>query len=122
MPFVENEGVRIHYEETGEGTPLVFLHEFLNDHTGWEDQVRHFARDYRCITIAARGYPPSDAPEAEGAYSQALFTADVFAVLDHLNIDKAHLVGLSMGSYTALDAALAKPGRILSIEIGRAHV
>jgi len=115
MPFAENDGVRIHYEERGEGTPLVFLHEFLNDHTGWEDQLRHFGRDYRCIAIAARGYPPSDAPEAEDAYSQAHFTADVVAVLDHLDIEKAHLVGLSMGSYTALDVALSQPDRVMSI-------
>lgn len=115
MPFAVNDGVKIHYEETGEGTALVFLHEFLNDHTGWEGQVRHFARDYRCVTIAARGYPPSDAPEEEDAYSQALFSADVLAALDHAGIGKAHLVGLSMGSYTALDIAIAHPERILSV-------
>lgn len=115
MPYAENDGVKIYYEETGEGTPLVFLHEFLNDHSGWEDQVRHFARDYRCVTIAARGYSPSDAPRDEDAYSQAQFTTDIFAVLDHLEIGKAHLVGLSMGSYTALDMALAQPARVLSI-------
>lgn len=115
MPYAENQGVKIYFEETGEGTPLVFLHEFLNDHTGWEDQVRHFARAYRCVTIAARGYPPSDAPEEEGAYSQELFTADALAVLDHLGLDRVHLVGLSMGAYTALQIALARPKQVISV-------
>lgn len=115
MPYAKNGGVGLYCEETGEGTPIVFLHEFLNDHTGWEDQVRHFARGYRCVTYAARGYPPSDAPEAEDAYGQDIFTADALAVLDHLGLGRAHLVGLSMGAYTALQIALAHPDRVLSV-------
>ena len=115
MPHAQADGVKIYYEETGAGTPLVFLHEFLNDHTGWDDQMRHFARDYHCVTIDARGYPPSDAPEDESAYSQDIFRNDVLAVLDHLNISKAHFVGLSMGAYTGLHLAMENPERVLSV-------
>lgn len=115
MPYAKNGEVSLYCEETGEGTPIVFLHEFLNDHTGWEDQVRHFARDYRCVTFAARGYPPSDAPEDEAAYGQDHSTADALAVLDHFGLARAHLVGLSMGAYTALRVALAHPDRVLSV-------
>jgi pimeloyl-ACP methyl ester carboxylesterase len=115
MPYAENDGVKIYFEESGTGTALIFLHEFLNDHTGWDDQMRHFTRDYRCVTIASRGYPPSDCPEDEAAYSQDIFKNDVLAVMDHLNIDKAHLVGLSMGSYTGLQLAIENPDRVLSV-------
>ena len=55
-----DDGVRLYYEETGEGTPLVFLHEFAGDHRSWEPQVRHFSRTYRCVVLAARGFPPSE--------------------------------------------------------------
>jgi len=115
MPYAENDGVKIYYEETGNGTPLVFLHEFLNDYSGWEYQVRRFSRDYRCISISARGYPPSDCPEAEDAYSQDIFKADVIAVLDALKIGEAHFTGLSMGAYTALQLAIENPERVLSV-------
>lgn len=115
MPYAKNGGVRIHFEEAGGGTALVFLHEFLNDHTGWDDQVRRFSRDYRCVAIAARGYPPSDCPEEEDAYGQDIFKADVLAVLDHLDIAKAHFVGLPMGAYTGLQLARENPDRVLSV-------
>jgi pimeloyl-ACP methyl ester carboxylesterase len=115
MSYAENDGVKIYYEESGAGVALVFLHEFLNDHTGWDDQMRRFSRDYRCVTIAARGYPPSDCPEDEAAYGQDIFKNDVLAVLDHLKIDKAHLVGLSMGAYTGLQLAIENPDRVLSV-------
>ncbi len=115
MPYAENDGVKIYFEESGTGKALVFLHEYLNDHTGWDDQMRRFSRDYRCVTIAARGYPPSDCPEDEMAYSQDIFKNDVLAVLDHLKISKAHLVGLSMGAYTGLQLAIENPDRVLSV-------
>ncbi|MEC9369017.1 MAG: alpha/beta hydrolase [Pseudomonadota bacterium] len=115
MPYATNGGVKIWYEETGEGTPIVFLHEFLGNHESWRDQMRHFGRGYRCVTIAARGFPPSDAPEDESAYSQDIFTADALAVIDHLKIGKAHLMGLSMGAYTALQIALKRPKLVLSV-------
>lgn len=115
MPHAENDVVKIYYEESGSGTALVFLHEFLNDYSGWDDQMRRFARDYRCVTMSARGYPPSDCPDSEDDYSQDLFRDDVLAVLDHLKIDKAHFVGLSMGAYTGLHLARENPERVLSV-------
>lgn len=115
MPYAVNDGVKIYYEEAGSGITLVFLHEFLNDHSGWDDQMRRFSRDYRCVTIACRGYPPSDCPEGDEAYSQAIFKNDVLAVLDHLKVAKAHFVGLSMGAYTGLQLALENPDRVISV-------
>ncbi len=110
---VTNDEVRLYYEETGSGQPLVFLHEFAGDHRSWEPQVRHFSRTYRCIVIAARGFPPSDVPTDPAAYSQAVAVADVIAVLDAAAVDRAFLVGNSMGGFGALHFALRHPDRTL---------
>ena len=121
MPaIVTDDGVTLHAEETGAGEPLVFIHEFAGDHRSWEPQVRHFSAGYRCVTYAARGYPPSDVPTDPAAYSQARAVADAVAVLDGLGIDRAHVVGLSMGGFTALHLVLARPDRILSAVVAGA--
>jgi proline iminopeptidase len=110
-----NDSTRLHYEEAGAGTPILFLHEFAGDHRSWEAQVRYLARRHRCITYAARGYRPSDVPASQDAYSFELFRDDALAVLDHAGVSKAHLVGLSMGGYSALQLALRHPERVLSV-------
>ncbi|MGJ5182087.1 alpha/beta fold hydrolase [Bradyrhizobium oligotrophicum] len=109
------DGVRLYFEEVGAGTPLIFLHEFAADHTNWEPQLRNFARRHRCIAYSARGYTPSDVPASADVYSHVHFYTDALAVLDHLGIDSAHFVGLSMGSYSALQVALNAPDRIRSM-------
>lgn len=114
MAYAVAAGARIYFEETGSGTPLVFLHEYAGDHRSWRDQVRHFARSYRCITVAARGYPPSDTPAEDAAYGQEIANRDVIAVLDAAGIAKAHVVGLSMGAYTTLQLAIHFPDRLMS--------
>lgn len=114
MPHARSDGAQIYYEETGSGAPLVFLHEFAGDHRSWRDAVRRFSRDYRCITIAARGYPPSDVPDDDAAYGQEIANRDVIAVLDAAGVDRAHVVGLSMGAYTTLQLAIYFPERLLS--------
>ena len=63
MPSLNtDDGVKLHYEEAGAGTPIVFVHEFAGDHRSWEPQMRHFSRRYRCIAYNARGYTPSEVP------------------------------------------------------------
>lgn len=110
-----NDGVRLSYEESGEGAPVVFLHEFAGDMRSWEPQIRDLGRRYRCIAINARGYPPSDVPEDPKSYSQDIAGDDVIAVLDHLDVDEAHIVGLSMGSGTALNIATRYRDRLCSL-------
>jgi pimeloyl-ACP methyl ester carboxylesterase len=114
MPHAPSQGARIYYEETGTGTPILFIHEFGGDHRSWDDQMRHFGRGWRCITWAARGYPLSDAPDDEKLYGQDFFNQDAIAVLDAAGVDKAHVVGLSMGGYTALMLAVRYPQRVIS--------
>lgn len=114
MPHVfSDDGVRLHYEEVGSGTALVFLHEFGGDHRSWEPQVREFSRNYRCIVPAARGFPPSDVPAEELSYSQQHAVNDVAAVLNSAGIDRAFLVGNSMGAFAALHFTLQFPERTL---------
>jgi pimeloyl-ACP methyl ester carboxylesterase len=109
------DGTRLHVEETGEGPPLLFIHEFAGDHRSWAPQVAHFRSRFRCVTYAARGYPPSDVPGELEAYSQEQAVADALAVLDGLEIDRAHVVGLSMGGFCALHLGLQAPERALSL-------
>jgi pimeloyl-ACP methyl ester carboxylesterase len=113
-------GVRLYYEETGEGRPLVFVHEFAGDSRSWRPQVQFFARRYRVIAYNARGYPPSDVPDDPAAYSQDQATDDIRGVLDHLGIDRAHVVGLSMGGYATLHFGLRHPERALSLVVAGA--
>ena len=79
--------------------------------------MRHFGQRYRCITFSARGYPPSDVPEKAESYSQNRATDDIAAVMDHLKIDKAHVVGLSMGGFATLHFGFRHPQRALSLVV-----
>ena len=113
-------GVRLYYEEAGEGSPVVFVHEFGGTYRSWEPQLRAYARRHRCITFAARGYPPSDVPENVDAYSQTLAVQDIAAVMDAAGIERAHVVGLSMGGFAALHFGLDFPDRARSLVVAGA--
>jgi pimeloyl-ACP methyl ester carboxylesterase len=117
VPFAVVGGVKLHYEEAGDGLPLVFVHEFAGDSRSWHPQMRFFARRYRCIAFNARGYPPSDVPEDPAAYSQQGAVADIRGLLDHLRIDRAHVCGLSMGGYATLIFGLDHPDRARSLTV-----
>ena len=116
MPHITAlDGVRLYYEEVGQGTPVVFLHEYAGDWRSWEAQVRHFSRAHRCVTYSQRGYPPSDIPKDGARYSQDIARDDVLALMDSLKIDRAHVVGHSMGAYTALHVGIVAPQRCFSV-------
>ncbi|MET4480261.1 pimeloyl-ACP methyl ester carboxylesterase [Bradyrhizobium sp. F1.13.3] len=117
MPHaLTKDNCRLYFEEAGAGTPIIFLHEFAADYTNWEPQMRYFSRGHRCITYSARGYTPSDVPDGE-VYGYTHFYTDALAVLDHLKIDRAHFVGLSMGAYSSLQIGLNAPQRALSMTL-----
>jgi pimeloyl-ACP methyl ester carboxylesterase len=111
MPHAQSPGAKLYYEETGSGHPLLFVHEFAGDYRSWEAQVRFFSRRYRCITYNARGYAPSDVPDDVNSYRQEQQADDAAAVLDHLEIERAHVVGLSMGAFATLHFGLRHPKR-----------
>jgi len=118
MPHASaKDGTRLYFEEAGSGTPLIFIHEFAGDHRSWEPQMRFFSRYFRCISYAARGFPPSDIPEDAARYSQAHARDDVIAVLEHLKVERAHVVGLSMGGFAALHVGITYPQRARTLVI-----
>ncbi len=116
MPKITStDGTKLYYEEAGTGTPVVFVHEFAGDYRTWEPQMRYFARSHRCVTFSARGYPPSEVPSDPARYGQDIARGDVVALMDTLGIAKAHVVGHSMGAYTALHVGIRHPERCISV-------
>jgi pimeloyl-ACP methyl ester carboxylesterase len=109
MPYIKSCGIKLYFEETGRGDPIIFAHEFESDLRSWEAQVRYFSRSYRCITFNARGYPPSEVPDDLTAYGWDFSVRDIDAIMSGLSISRAHLVGSSMGAYAALLFGLRHP-------------
>jgi pimeloyl-ACP methyl ester carboxylesterase len=96
--IVEIENTRIAYDDVGRGAPVVFLHAFPLNRTMWAPQTSALAGDWRCLTIDIRGFGESP---AKGPYSVDRYADDVAAVLDAASLDRAVVVGLSMGGYIA---------------------
>lgn len=115
MPYADSGGVRLFYEDVGSGLPVLFIHELGSDIRQWRGQTEPLSHRFRCIAYNARGYPPSDVPAEDDAYLWERFRDDIGAVLDHLGIDRAVLVGWSMGAYAALQFVLARPERVLGV-------
>jgi pimeloyl-ACP methyl ester carboxylesterase len=112
MPYATtDEEVRLYYEETGSGRPVIFVHEFAGDLRSWEPQMRHFGKRYRAIAFNARGFPPS-------SYSQARAADDILAVLEEVGEKRAHIIGLSMGGFATLHFGLRHHERALSLCVG----
>jgi pimeloyl-ACP methyl ester carboxylesterase len=118
MPYVTtDDGVSLYYEEAGTGIPIVFVHEFAGDYRSYESQMRHFARRYRCVAYNARGYPPSDVPDDPASYSQARARDDLRDLVNRLALDRAHVVGISMGAFATLHFGLSYADRARSLVI-----
>lgn len=116
MPFATaDDGTMLYYADEGAGEAILFLHEYGGDPRSWDPQIDAFAKTNRCITTASRGYAPSGIPDDPDAYSHEIVAEDARAVLDHLGVDKAHVVGLSMGAYTGLMLALRHPERVITL-------
>ena len=120
MPKVDLNGVGIHYEEAGEGFPLVLAHELAGNTESWKAQVSYFSRRYRVITYNARGYPPSDVPDKLDDYSQEQVVEDLYLLLQHLGIKQAHIGGLSMGGNMTLFFGLRHPEMAKSLIVAGA--
>ncbi|GAC1621486.1 MAG: alpha/beta fold hydrolase [Nevskia sp.] len=109
MPHALLGGVRLHYQEMGTGEPLVLLHGIGASLDDWEFQMPTFARHFRVIAPDLRGYGKSERQEP---YTVAQFAKDIWALLDHLGVDRLHLIGHSMGGAVALQMAVDHPERI----------
>ncbi len=111
MPHIERDGVKVYYESYGQGTPIVFLHPFSTNGYIWAYQLFAFAQNHRCIVVDQRGHGRSDKPEK--GYAIGELAADVAAILDDLELDKAVLVGNSIGGMTVMQFNLDYPDRVL---------
>ena len=117
MPVTKVNDVELYYEETGEGFPLVWNHEFAGDYRSLEAQVREFARRYRVITYNYRGWPPSSVPTDSAAYTTDALVDDLAGLLRHLGLSRAHIAGLAMGGNIALSFAAKYPAAVASLII-----
>ncbi len=118
MAFAKtDDSVSLYYEEAGQGEAILFIHEFADDWRMWIPQFNYFSKSYRCIAYNARGYPPSDVPETDDRYGQLRAVQDARDVLQHLGIEKAHIVGLSMGGFASLHFGINFPEMALSLTV-----
>lgn len=115
MPTLQTNGINLNYHEQGQGEPLLFLHGLGSQGEDWAFQVPFFAPSYRVITVDLRGHGASDKPT--GPYSVAMMAEDVVGLLDALNIESAHIVGLSMGGMIAFQLVVDRPERVRSLVI-----
>ena len=120
MSTVSVNGVEIFYQEKGEGTPLILLHEFADDYRSWDSLAQKLSEDYRVISLNNRGYPPSGVPQKQDQYSQEILVEDLYGFMNEMSIEKAHIGGLSMGGGTTLVFGLKHPDRTLSMIIAGA--
>ena len=104
MPKLDVNGVEMAYDASGSGTALVLLHAGIADRTMWEDLTPMLAERHRVIACDLRGFGETPLPDGPFVYA-----ADVAAMLEALGIERAHLVGVSLGGHVALDLALARP-------------
>ena len=117
MPYATNDGLRIHYDVTGSGDPLVLYHGLTGSGERWRDTgyVASLADDYRVILIDARGHGKSDKPHEQEAYGRGRQAADVVAMLNDLEIATARFWGHSMGGDVALTLGRHHPDRVSAL-------
>ena len=107
MPRVEANGIGIYYEEHGSGRPLVMIGGLGADTYVWSQQVPAFSAHYRVVVFDNRGSGRSDAPDEP--YSIPMFAADTVGLMRALGIERAHVVGASLGGLIAQELALTDP-------------
>lgn len=113
MPTVQRQGITIHYEATGRGPCVVMAHSFMCDRTMFRHQAAALSARYRVLNVDLRGH--GDSGDAPGPYSIYDLTEDVIAVLDAESVERAAWVGLSIGGFLSMRAALLHPERVAAL-------
>jgi 3-oxoadipate enol-lactonase len=108
--FAEVNGARLYYEVAGQGHPLVLTHEGIGDSRMYDDQFGAFAQRYRTIRYDLRGFGQSSVPSAPFSYSE-----DLYGLLRALGIERAHVLGMSMGGGASIDFALTHPEMVSAL-------
>jgi len=119
MPFVQAGDLRIHVQVQGRGSPLVLIIGLSGDLTWWERLVPLLEADFRVVTFDNRGAGLTDKPDVK--YTIAGMAGDTAALMDALNIPRAHVFGISMGGMIAQELALRHPGRVDRLALGCTH-
>lgn len=114
MPFAKVNAARLYYQQHGSGPDVVFLHGAGGNHLVWWQQVAHFASEYRCTTYDARGWGRSTGDMAVGRMSLG---TDLVALLDHLGIERAHIIAQSMGGRAVAGVARLAPHTVASLTL-----
>ncbi|MEH6468765.1 MAG: alpha/beta hydrolase [Porticoccus sp.] len=115
MPTTTINDIAISYTDEGQGDPLLFLHGLGVSRADWAPQIKYFSKNFRTIAPDFRGHGESAAPDTE--YNIPIHAADVIALMDALELDSAHVVGLSMGGMVAFQLAVDAPSRLRSMTI-----
>ncbi len=116
MPYADNRGIKVYYEVWGRGgTPMVFLHPWSTNGYIWYQQIFHFGRANTCVTMDLRGHGRSDKPP--GGYSIQEHASDAAAVMDAAGLQKAVVIGNSIGGMIAMQTCLDRPDRVSGIVI-----
>lgn len=111
--FVEIEGLRIHYQEKGTGTPLVLLHGYTSSTYSWKDVFEPLSQNFRVIAVDLKGFGFSGKPD--GDYTRRAQAVLIAQILDRLKIERSWFAGNSMGGEIALNIALQNPQRIAGL-------
>ena len=111
MPVAKIRDTETYYEVAGEGPALVLVHGAFVDHRMWDEQFGRFAEDYRVIRYDLRGHGKTGAT-SRSKYSIGLFADDLKDLLDHLEIERATVCGLSLGGMIAQAFAVKYPDRL----------
>ncbi len=112
MPYAEVNGARLYYEQHGSGDDLVFLHGAGGNHVSWWQQLAFFSSTYRCTTFDARGWGLSKGDMAVGRWTLG---TDLVALLDHLRVERTHVVAQSMGGRAVAGLTRLAPHKIRSL-------
>src|SRR5258707_1182666 len=115
MPKVKVNDLNINYEQQGSGEPLILLPFLTADNACYAFQVAEYSKHFTCISMDPRGAGETDKPA--GVYSTEMFADDVSAFMQALGVEKAHVMGLSLGAADGMWLAAKYPGKVKSLSI-----
>ena len=113
MPYIRTNGIKIYYEEKGQGEPLILIMGFGAPGSLWELHVNEYSKNFRCIMVDNRGVGNSDQPE--GPYNSKMMADDIAGLMDELNIKSARIAGISMGGTIAQSLTINHPNKVKSM-------
>ena len=115
MPHLKHGDAKLYYEDDGKGPAILMTHGFVASTGMWDGQVEAFKGHYRLIRWDMRGHGRTECPDDQAAYGQDITVADMVAILDHLEINNAIIVGHSLGGFMSLRLNVIHPERVSAL-------